>query len=181
MQFFTEESFNKIPQSLISEINVITPNSPQFNNKDSNLPTLYLSYAILDKKLVIKTATFLKSVYQNIHIDWAEYSMSEKNCIDNATNIKNKIITNNKFILIATSASIFSRWVNWELGIADSNKYSTDNLAIFPIVDPKSNWHGNDYLNIYPRIEQHTKSSINSCNLVYPDGTVKSLQDWLES
>ena len=58
-----------------------------------------------------------------------------------------------KFVLLATNNSKTSKWVPWELGIADGYKKLT-NVAIFPAVEDDGNasWTSWEYLGLYHRI-----------------------------
>lgn len=76
-------------------------------------------------------------------------------CGDTALRIKDVIKHCNKFILIATEKAIESYWCNWELGIGDTHKY-IEHIAILPIKEQGEydhNYKGNEYLQIYPRID----------------------------
>ena len=55
-------------------------------------------------------------------------------------------------LLLATYHGLRSKWCNWELGIADSIKKSS-NLAILPIESKSGNWKGNEYLQLYPEMK----------------------------
>lgn len=110
--------------------------------------------------------------------------MPEKTSGETAIKIKSKIISNEKFILLATNDAVISKWCNWELGIGDVFKFSDDNLAILPLSENSGTWYGNEYLQIYPRIESVTESGNdiyeNIFKLKYPNGTEKWLDDWLK-
>jgi hypothetical protein len=145
--------------------------------------SLYLSYALLDKKIVKKTADFFRAVNKNIKVDMMEKTMSEKVSINTSRTVKNKIIKNDKFVFLATSTSIFSKWINWELGIADCYKANEDKILILPIADKDTRWLGDVYFKLYPRIEriEHNRSvrATDFFRVVYPNGSTKPLQDWL--
>jgi hypothetical protein len=45
-----------------------------------------------------------------------------------------------------------SKWVPWEIGVADQIK-KIDKIAIVPFEDMDGKFHGNEYLQLYPRID----------------------------
>jgi hypothetical protein len=51
-------------------------------------------------------------------------------------------------------------------------------MALLPLADNSGTWNGNEYLQVYPRIE---KSSTNNDDYYvwYPDGTLEALTTWL--
>jgi len=188
MKLFTHDSFNNLNSSfdieLNSDLNLWRPNEQKDKNTIENYDSsLYLSYALLDKKIVKKTANFFRAINKNIKVDMMEKSMSEKPSINTSRTVKNKIIKNDKFVFLATSTSIFSKWVNWELGIADCYKASEDKIIILPVADKDSRWLGEVYFKLYPRIErmEHNRSIIATdvFRVVYPNGSTKPLNEWL--
>jgi hypothetical protein len=68
-----------------------------------------------------------------------------------ANNLKAKIRSSRKFILLASDDAIESKWCNWELGLGDAAKY-IEHIAILPAGTRGKNWKGNEYLGIYPVI-----------------------------
>ncbi len=98
-----------------------------------------------------------------------------------AQKIKNQIISvNDKFVLLATNNAVDSKWCNWEVGIADPFKLSYKKLAILPLADNSGTWNGNEYLQIYPRIELNPRQSGGEGYYVwYPDGTWETIETWL--
>lgn len=92
----------------------------------------------------------------DVYIDSMDKSMPTITSGKTANRIKNKIQVCDRFILLATNAAIESKWCNWELGFADSNKLESGCLALFPMCDDKfseSQYKGNEYMNIYPYIK----------------------------
>jgi hypothetical protein len=60
-----------------------------------------------------------------------------------------------------------SRWCPWELGFADGMK-QTEQIAIIATRDASGNYYGNEYLQLYRRIDQ---SSASSSLYWYPKGS----------
>lgn len=145
---------------------------------------IFLSHSHKDQSLIKEAVAFFKGINISVYVDWLDEGMPEKTSGETALKIKSKIITNDKFILLATNDAVISKWCNWELGIGDTFKFSKDNLAILPLSENSGTWYGNEYLQIYPRIETVTSSGNdiydNIFRIKYPNGTQKWLDDWLK-
>lgn len=78
---------------------------------------------------------------------------------DTATRIKQRINACDKFMLLATTKAIASKWCNWELGFGDASKFQADGIAIFPIrlqSERVDGFRGNEYMDIYPSVVYRT-------------------------
>jgi poly(3-hydroxybutyrate) depolymerase len=73
---------------------------------------------------------------------------------------------------------VISKWCNWEVGISDPFKLPNKKMALLPLAYNSGSWTGNEYLQIYPRIERliNTEDYI----VLYPDGMSESIQTWLK-
>jgi hypothetical protein len=70
-----------------------------------------------------------------------------------ATLLKNRIRRTKRFVLLASNNSKDSRWVTWELGIADGYK-GQEGIAVFPVSEKsgEKSWASWEYLGLYDRI-----------------------------
>jgi|TARA_R110002074_G_scaffold45850_3_gene118422 hypothetical protein len=70
-----------------------------------------------------------------------------------AIGLKKRIQQSRKFILLASKNSKDSRWVPWELGIADQGK-GLGKVAVLPTVESQTDvtWSSWEYLGLYDRI-----------------------------
>lgn len=69
---------------------------------------------------------FLEAKYNiKAYIDSRDGSMPSKTSGETASQIKERIIQCEKFILLATDAAIESKWCNWELGFGDAQKFNS--------------------------------------------------------
>lgn len=114
--------------------------------------TIFLSHKHDEKKELDSIISFLKKIDVNIYVDWLDEGMPKTTSGKTAARIKLKIKENDKFIFLATEGAINSKWCNWELGFGDSHKFDR-NIALFPVRNDGYNFSGNEYLQIYPRIE----------------------------
>ena len=63
------------------------------------------------------------------------------------------------FLFLATNDSMASRWCPWELGFADGVKRN-DQIAVIATRDASGNYYGNEYLQLYRRIDQTAGSAL---------------------
>lgn len=129
--------------------------------KESQLgkTTIFLSHKHDELAELDSVISLLKKIGVNVYVDWLDSGMPKNTSGVTAARIKEKIVENKKFILLATEGSISSKWCNWELGLGDVHKYDKD-IAIFPIRNDYENFSGSEYLQIYPRIEFVSKNSV---------------------
>lgn len=125
----------------------------------------------------------------NPYLDCLDDGMPLETCAQTAIRIKQVISFCPKFILLATEDALLSRWCNWEVGIADKLKLSTNDMAILPLLERKKkeeDYKGNEYLRIYPYIESEKCLFNDGYRLVvnYPSHngwTRTSLINWLNN
>lgn len=143
--------------------------------------TVFLSHSHEDLKngFLNKAIVFLRKSGVRIYIDSLDNSLPPFTSAETAQKIKDQIKANKKFIFLATTNAINSKWCNWELGFGDAHKY-IDHIALFPLADEISSWNGTEYLRIYPRIEESNFTN-EFFKVIYPDGTEKSISDWLKN
>ena len=113
----------------------------------------------------------IENLGAKVYIDSMDNKMPNHTCGDTALRIKDVIKHCKKFILIATEKAIESYWCNWELGIGDTHKY-IDHIAIVPIKkkgESDSSYKGNEYLQIYPRIN-YNKAFTNIRGVKFKEG-----------
>ena len=137
------------------------------------------SHDDLQKADVNKVIMILRKTGVRVYIDSLDSSLPPFTSAETARKIKEQIKLNKKFVLLASNNAISSKWCNWELGFGDAHKY-IQHIALFPLADTPAGWNGNEYLRIYPRIEENELRP-ESFRVIFPDGTVKSLSEWLTS
>lgn len=125
----------------------------KFKNESKISKTkIFLSHKHGETEALNGTISFLKKEGVSIYVDWMDEGMPKNTSGVTARRIKEKIVENDKFILLATEAAINSKWCNWELGLGDAAKY-IDNIAILPVENDYQSYSGSEYLEIYPHIE----------------------------
>jgi hypothetical protein len=184
MAIFTKQEFEAIARKKAGyKFNSVLNESRSYS-KTNALTSVFLSHSHYDKAIVEQAKIFFENLGISIYVDWADETMPEKTNGVTAEKIKSKIISNDKFVLLATNSAIISRWCNWEVGIGDTYKLYKDKICILPLSDNMNGWNGNEYLQIYPRIEPVYKENNsfydNIFKVVYPNGDFTWLDCWLK-
>lgn len=124
-------------------------------NKRFGQPTAFLSHSHKDATLALGLQELLNSQGWDVYIDWQDQTMPEKPDAETAFNIKAAIVSADWFLFLATQNSMASRWCPWEIGFADGKK-AHDRIAIAPTQDNQGHFYGNEYLNLYNKIDVPT-------------------------
>lgn len=115
--------------------------------------SVFLSHSHKDMELVTGLLNAITGTTGiSLFVDWQSSSMPKVTGKDTASQIKKSIAELDLFIVLATQNAMSSRWVPWELGIADTLK-GYDRIAIVPMVDPFGNFSGNEYCQLYRRLD----------------------------
>lgn len=146
-------------------------------SRTSARSSVFLSHSHADRDLVEATRNFLAAAGVLVYVDWLDPQMPEVTSPVTAKSLQRKIAENAKFVLLATSKSLASRWVPWELGYADGIK-EPNVIAVLPVVE-RIDEKPSEYLGIYNRIEV---IGTTGGGFVYRPGETnpfRTLADWL--
>lgn len=148
---------SRLQKSIITESLNKTKTFSARNAYDTK-STIFLSHKHKDIE-EIEEATgvieMLEDLGAKVYIDSMDNKMPDQTTGETAARIKEVIKYCDKFILLATDKAIESYWCNWELGIGDVHKFHR-HIAILPVKDKGEydfQYKGNEYLQIYPRID----------------------------
>lgn len=113
----------------------------------------FLSHSSKDKDLVLGAILVLEGHVAQVYIDEVDPEMPPYTNTETAAILKSRIRQSKKFVLLTSKNSKESRWVPWELGVADGYK-DLGNIALFPSSDAPYNmsWADWEYLGLYHRI-----------------------------
>ncbi len=114
--------------------------------------TAFLSHSHKDSGLVKGLVTKLQEDGWHIYVDWADNTMPDRPNRITAEKIKERIRQTDYFLFLATNNSMTSRWCPWEIGYADGKKH-IDTIFVIPTTDDAGITHGNEYLDLYKRLE----------------------------
>lgn len=126
--------------------------------RDKTRPMIFLSHKHDEHSVLQDVVAFFKKEGADIYVDWMDPTMPAYTNAKTAHKLKQRIKVADKFILVATSSAINSKWCNWELGLGDAEKY-IEHIALLPINRPYENFNGAEYLKIYPRIEYQNRTT----------------------
>ena len=113
----------------------------------------FLSHSSKDEELVTGAIRILEVHGATVYIDKKDPTLPPYTTEETATKLKARINQSKRFVLLASENSKESKWVPWELGIADGSKSRTQ-IALFPAVEEAYNtaWTSWEYLGLYDRI-----------------------------
>lgn len=122
------------------------------NTKKGEDKSIFLCHSHLDKTIVEKITLLFKKVDYEIYVDWMDEGLPKVTDKNTARLIRDKIGNCSRFLFLATSRALTSKWCDWELGIAYSLK-EEKHIAMLPIYSQNGNWKGSEYLGLYPEME----------------------------
>lgn len=113
----------------------------------------FLSHSSQDGEWLVGAIRVLEGHGATVYVDKKDPTLPPYTNKETAAGLKNRIHQSRKFVLLASNNSKDSRWVPWELGIADEHK-GLRRIAIFPAVDSKDEtaWTSWEYLGLYDRV-----------------------------
>jgi len=150
MRYFNESDGQMFKKSIILE-------SYSFEKRASNQSfDVFLSHSSKDKGILPSIINFLSQYGVNVYIDKSDKELPKETSAETGEILKNRIREAKKFIVLVSQNSKDSKWIPWELGIADV-KRQIENMAILPTVQNNSApvWPKQEYLGLYPRIVLH--------------------------
>lgn len=113
--------------------------------------SVFLSHSHSDKELVLGIINILGSQGMSVYVDWQDDDLPRVTGRETAEKLKKQIKRSDLFMLLATRNALSSKWVPWELGLADELKGYARTLII-PVADPSGNFDGVEYLQLYSRV-----------------------------
>lgn len=114
---------------------------------------VFLAHSSADEKTLPMAIGLLEQHGAKVYVDKIDKELPKKTSAETGVKLKERIAQCPKFIVFVTANSKDSRWVPWELGIADEKK-KLANVALLPDVGNQTNadWPEQEYLGLYPRI-----------------------------
>ncbi|EOH6072762.1 toll/interleukin-1 receptor domain-containing protein [Burkholderia seminalis] len=113
----------------------------------------FLSHSSKDDELVAGAIRVLENHGAKVYVDEIDPEMPPYTSEETAALLKTRIRDTSRFVLLASKNSRDSKWVPWELGIADGTK-TPSQIALFPASDSSFDqaWASWEYLGLYDRI-----------------------------
>ncbi|EKT4450879.1 MULTISPECIES: toll/interleukin-1 receptor domain-containing protein [Pseudomonas] len=143
----------------------------------------FISHSSKDKDLVMGAIEVIANHGGMPYIDEVDPEMPKHTSEETAELLKKRITDCKRFVLLTSPNSKDSRWVPWELGVADGKK-GVNRIAIFAASDYESDdsWSSWEYMGLYPRIVWgKLKGYPNELWMVYTEktNTAETLESWL--
>ena len=114
--------------------------------------TAFLCHSSKDRDMAKGVQNYLAQNGWAIYVDWEDASMPEVPNRETADKIRNKIKDTDWLLFLATPNSTASRWCPWEIGFSNGGK-GADSVVILPTTDNSGNFYGNEYLQLYRKID----------------------------
>jgi hypothetical protein len=113
----------------------------------------FLSHSSKDEDLVVGAIRVLEGHGASVYVDEKDPAMPPYTSEETAALLKDRIRQTRRFVLLASQNSKDSRWVPWELGVADGYK-GLASIALFPASEHsyEQSWASWEYLGLYRKI-----------------------------
>lgn len=176
--YITFDELEKRGNKIINESAQLIQKSENEVNKN-----IFLSHSTKDEKYLLSVIDLLVEYGGNVYIDKIDNSLPKSTNHETAIKLKTRIKSIDKFILFATKNSSDSKWMPWELGLADGIKdYS--NIAILPSAENmhEEKWAEQEYLGIYKKIVRGSIEGGHGEDWIvknFHKNTGEYLKDWL--
>jgi len=136
--------------------------------------TVFLCHSHNDRDLVQGVQALLMSSGWDVYVDWQDTSMPDRPNRETAERIQQKIHDLIWFLFLATPNSTRSRWCPWEIGFANGVK-PIDSILVIATTDRQGTVYGNEYLDLYRRIDFGTLEQRRVLAAFPPAGTKGTL------
>lgn len=150
MSYFTEGQLREYA-SRLSTTSALSESTRSFSHtKNATKTTVFLSHSSKDHELVDGFIGYLAAQGFDVYIDKNDKALPRITSGETATAIRDRIAKLDWFIMLATRNALASRWVPWELGVADVVK-GYDGILIVPVTasDNYGAFRGSEYLQVY--------------------------------
>lgn len=114
---------------------------------------IFLSHSSKDAKYLDGPISVLGRHDADIYLDKNDSELPQTTSTDTARRLSSVIAGADALVLVATESSLSSKWVPWELGLADGC-LGYERAAVIPLTSsPRwEAWVGSEYVGMYPRI-----------------------------
>lgn len=112
--------------------------------------TVFLAHSSKDAQYLPAVISVLQNEGGNVYVDKADQRLPQNPNRETAEILRGTIKTCRRFVMFVTPNSKDSKWVPWELGLADGEKGEYP-VALFPAATTKGDqlWAKQEYLQLY--------------------------------
>ena len=117
--------------------------------------SVFLSHSTADDEHVGRIVLFFREFGAVVYADNYDTTLPDPPNLTTAVTLRRRISHTQRFVVPISSNSRNSRWIPWELGIADGQKGPAQ-VAILPVTQTGTEeaWAVEKYFGLYPRIRQ---------------------------
>lgn len=146
MRYFSEQRLRDTGETVLLE-RLANIKTAAFQAK----VTVFLSHSHSDRPIVKGLIRYLDSLGVSIYVDWNDSTMPRVTSRETAAKLKTRIRASNLFMVLATRNALNSKWVPWEVGIADQMKGESA-VSVIAVADPSGRFEGAEYMQLYQMV-----------------------------
>lgn len=115
--------------------------------------SVFLSHSSADDEHVDRVVLFFRDFDAVVYADNYDKTLPKPPNVATAATLKHRIGDTSRFVVLVSPNSRSSRWIPWEIGIADGKK-GVAPIAILPVTPDgvEEAWTVEEYFGLYPRI-----------------------------
>lgn len=179
-----DELENIKPQDLTESASMVLKSINNSKTNYNRYNSVFISYSSKDFELLPAVIKILQDHGGTPYVDKKDSRLPNNPNKDTAKILKSTIINTNKLVVFVTSNTKDSRWVPWELGVADGAK-DNNRIAIFPATKGvfENHWYEQEYFGLYKQIVWGKLENYDSnVWMVYnhENNTATELSKWLK-
>ena len=143
---------------------------------------IFLSHSFQDATYILGIKQLLEEQELSVYVDWiADPGVDRTNVTrSNAEMIRLRMKHCRSLIYATSNNTGTSKWMPWELGYFDGHKPTK--VAVLPFIgDSEDTWAGQEYLSLYPAIEQLRSRSGKDFLYVKPDDAWLRIKDFISN
>lgn len=137
---------------------------------------VFLSHSTLDSEIILGVKGVLEDYGKTVYVDWLEDPQLDRAQVTSTTAavIRERMRQCKSLVYVHTTNSRTSKWMPWELGYFDGFRRT---VAIFPVTTIGSGFSGQEYLGIYPYIDEAREKG-GSINKIWVNRSSKFSSHW---
>lgn len=141
---------------------------------------VFLSHSRSDAQVILGVKAIFEDYGKTVYVDWVDDPLLDRKNVTARTAeiIRGRMRRCKSLVYVHSSNSGSSKWMPWELGYFDG--YSGA-VAVLPITKSGGSFQGQEYLGIYPYIDEapSTTSSTNELWVNRSDSDSRRWNTWL--
>jgi hypothetical protein len=113
---------------------------------------IFLSHSREDAQVIAGVKTLLEREGVTVYVYWAEENATAPVTPGTAAKLRVRMNHCGGLIFATSQSSPSSKWMPWELGYFDGRKHGR--VAIMPLPSSSTTFVGQEYLGLYPNVEE---------------------------